>query len=83
MDFETLSDFDTLYNAYKNCRVGKRHNAGCAQYEANAIHATQKLSHILKTKSYKPSKFETFRVYEPKERLVRSCTKQSEHAIIH
>ena len=43
-----------------------------AQYEANALVCTAKLSAILSKKVYTPSKFEIFRVYEPKERLVQA-----------
>jgi retron-type reverse transcriptase len=67
-----MCEFDVLYEAYLEARKGKRSKAGTAQYEANALACTEKLSHILRTKIYRPGKFETFYVYEPKKRLVQA-----------
>ena len=64
--------FEVLYNAYLEARKRKRKKAGTAQYEANVLVCTEKLSHILSTKKYKPSKFEVFPVFEPKKRLVQA-----------
>lgn len=63
---------ETLYEAYLTARKGKRKKVSTAQYEANALVCTVKLSSILSRKVYTPSKFEIFRVYEPKERLVQA-----------
>ena len=67
-----MCQFETLYRAYLTARKGKRNKAGTAQYEANALACTEKLSRLLLTKNYRPSKFEIFKVYEPKERLVQA-----------
>lgn len=84
MTYEEMCSFETLYRAYLSARQGKRSKVGTAQYEANALACTQKLSHILKPMQvvvdgevrnviqYRPSKFEVFYVYEPKKRLVQA-----------
>lgn len=74
-----------LYAAYKTARVGKRSKPGTAQYEANALACTERLSYILANKTYVPSKFETFYVYEPKKRLVQApafVDKVVQHALV-
>lgn len=72
MTYEEMCQFETLYKAYLSARKGKRSKAGTAQYEANALACTEKLSRLLLTKTYRPSKFEVFKVYEPKERDVQA-----------
>jgi len=83
--FEEICSFETLYRAYKRARIGKRDRVATAQYEANAIFATERLSHILSTRTYIPSKFEVFYVYEPKKRLVQApafVDKVVQHALV-
>lgn len=72
MTYQELCSFETLYAAYLKARKGKRKKAGTAQYEANVLICTARLSAILLTKTYRPSKFELFKVYEPKERDVQA-----------
>ena len=85
MTFEEIFSFPVLYRAYKRARIGKRKHTATAQYEANAIYATERLAHILATRAYKPSKFEVFYVYEPKKRLVQApafVDKVVQHALV-
>lgn len=72
MTYTELCSFETLYAAYLRARKSKRKKAATAQYEANALACTVKLSRKLTTKRYRPSKFEIFKVYEPKERTVQA-----------
>ena len=69
-DFEKVYDFENLYKAYRKARLGKRWKDAAAKYEINALDATHFLSNLLKTQTYKPSEYKTFKVYEPKERVV-------------
>ena len=83
--FEEIVSFENLYKAYKRARIGKRKRAATAQYEASAIFVTERLAHILASKQYIPSKFETFYVYEPKKRLVQApafVDKVVQHALV-
>ena len=72
MTYQEMCDFEVLYAAYLEARKGKRKKVSTAQYEANALACTEKLSRIRATKTYIPGKFETFYVYEPKKRLVQA-----------
>lgn len=72
MTYQEICTFEVLYQAYLEARKRKRKKPGTAQYEANALACTDKLSKILSTKEYRPSKFEVFYVYEPKKRLVQA-----------
>ena len=72
LTFQEMCSFEVLYDAYLAARKRKRKKAGTAQYEANVLACTEKLSYILATKKYVPSKFEVFYVYEPKKRLVQA-----------
>ena len=63
MTYQEMCQFETLYRAYLSARKGKRKKAGTAQYEANALACTEKLSRVLLAKTYRPSKFEVFKVY--------------------
>ena len=72
MTYEEMCAFEVLYRAYLSARSGKRSKAGTAQYEANALACTDKLSRKLLNRTYAPSNFETFFVYEPKKRLVQA-----------
>ena len=72
MTYQEMCAFDVLYAAYLEARKGKRKKVSTAQYEANALACTEKLSRILAAKIYIPGKFETFYVFEPKKRLVQA-----------
>ena len=72
MTYQEMCSFETLYAAYLEARKRKRSKPGTAQYEQNVLACTEKLSTILSTKTYVPSRFEVFYVYEPKKRLVQA-----------
>ena len=72
MTYTEMCTFETLYYAYLEARKGKRSKPGTAQYEANALACTEKLSRKLAGGTYKPSGFEVFYVFEPKKRLVQA-----------
>ena len=72
MTYDELCTFETLYGAYLNARAGKRKKPGTAQYEANALACTEKLSRRLLDMTYRPGDFEVFTVYEPKKRLIQA-----------
>lgn len=72
MDFEKVYSFEALYRAYKKARKGKRWKEAAAKFEVNLLEAINLLSTMLKTKTYKLSPYNVFKVYEPKERIVMS-----------
>lgn len=69
-DFERVYDFGNLYAGFLKARRGKRGKANVAKFEANLLEALCLLSEMLKNKTYRPSDYFVFRVYEPKERIV-------------
>lgn len=85
MTFDEMCEFDVLYEAYKAARRGKRSKYSEAQYEANVLQLTERLSYILRSGKYHPSKFEVFYVREPKLRLVQApafVDKVVQHALV-
>lgn len=72
MTYQELCAFEVLYNAFLEARKRKRSKPATAQYEASVLGNTDKLSRMLEAKTYRPGKFETFFVYEPKKRLVQA-----------
>lgn len=71
-DFEKVYDFESLYRAYMKARKGKRWKGAAAKFEVNLLEALNLLSEQLKNKTYRLSPYNTFKVYEPKERVVMS-----------
>lgn len=55
---------------FLKARRGKRGKSSVAKFEANLLEALCLLSEMLKAKTYRLSDYYTFRVYEPKERIV-------------
>lgn len=71
-DFEKVWNFESLYRAYMKARRGKRWKGAAAKFEVNLLEALNLLSEQLKSKTYRLSPYNTFKVYEPKERVVMS-----------
>ena len=71
-DFEKIYSFESLYNAYRKARQGKRWKGAAAKFEVNLLEALNLLSAQIRTKRYTMSPYNTFEVYEPKRRVVMS-----------
>ena len=71
-DFEKIHSFESLYNAYRKARQGKRWKGAAAKFEVNLLEALNLLSVQLQSHTYRLSPYNTFKVYEPKERVVMS-----------
>lgn len=71
-DFEKIHSFESLYNAYRKARQGKRWKGAAAKFEVNLLEALNLLSAQIRTKRYTMSPYNTFEVYEPKCRVVMS-----------
>lgn len=70
--YKIIYNFENLYNAYKKARKGKRWKDSIVKYEINTLEATTYLQYLLKTKKYNLGKYNVFRIYEPKERVIMS-----------
>ena len=51
MTFDEMCEFEVLYNAFLAARRGKRSKYSAAQYEANVLQLTERLSYILRTRN--------------------------------
>lgn len=71
-DFEKVYNFENLYRAYRKARRGKRWKGAAAKFEVNLLEALNLLSVQLQSHTYRLSPYNTFKVYEPKERVVMS-----------
>jgi len=72
VNFEEVYDFQTLYNAYRASRRGKRWKNTVAKVEMNVLEAVALLQQELSTGTYKPGGYREFYVYEPKKRLIQT-----------
>ena len=73
-DFEKVIDFENMYKAYRKSKCGKGFKTGCAKFSAMALDGVQTLIEQLKSKTYTVSKYNEFKVYEPKERLIQTTS---------
>lgn len=70
--FHLVYDFQNLYEAYMKSRRGKRWKGATNRFEMNTLEYVAYLQHLLKTKTYELGAYNVFKVYEPKERIIKS-----------
>jgi len=73
-NLEYVCDLDNLYNGYLSARKHKRNKKAIFEFEKDLGRNLEKLSVELKNQAYKPSKYRTFTIKEPKERLIVAPT---------
>lgn len=71
-DFERVCCFENLYKAYKKCSRGKSKKLSFCRFQNNSMEELLRLQKELVSKSYKMKPYNEFKVYEPKERLIKS-----------
>lgn len=74
MRLEEIFTFENLYEAYKNCRKSKQHKSEVIRFESSLSENLYKIIKEMKTKKYKLGKYVSFKIYEPKERLIDAPT---------
>lgn len=72
MEFEHITDFGILYEAYKKSRRGRGYNQTRVKFEMAALDGVLQIKRLLETKTFKVSPYNKFKVYEPKERLIEA-----------
>ncbi len=72
-DFEKVTDFDNLYRAYRKTKSGKGYRNSSAKFEVQALSGIHELKRQLETKQYTVAKYNSFYVYEPKQRLIEAA----------
>lgn len=73
-DFEKVVDFKNMYKAYRKSKCGKGFKRSSAKFNIMALDGINTLIHQLKDKTYQISKYNEFKVYEPKERIIQTTS---------
>jgi len=75
-DFEKVTDFSNLYKAYKKSKLGKGYSKSSMKFQVSALDGIYQIKRRLETKQYIVSKYNEFKIYEPKERIIKACSFQ-------
>lgn len=73
-DFEKVIDFNNMYKAYRKAKCGKGYKKSSAKFGIMALDGINKLIQQLRDKTYKISPYQEFKVYEPKERVIKTTS---------
>lgn len=73
-DFEKVIDFNNMYKAYRRSKRGKGFRKSSARFNVMALDGINQLIRQLKDKTYKVSRYNEFKVYEPKERIIQTTS---------
>ena len=74
MDKNVICDYGNLYKAYKKAKSGKKYNSSTAKFEAMSLEGLHMLKEQLENQTYRMNPYNEFKVYEPKERVIKSCS---------
>ena len=73
-DFEKVVDFGNMYKAFRKSKCGKGFKKSSARFNIMALDGVNTLIEQLKSKTYRVSKYTEFKVYEPKERIIKTTS---------
>ena len=73
-DFEKVIDFGNMYRAYRKSKCGKGFKNSSAKFSVMALDGINTLIEQLKSKTYRISAYNEFKVYEPKERVIKTTS---------
>lgn len=71
-DFEKVTSFENLYRAYRRAKCGKGYKGSSAKFETMALDGINILRDLLLNREYKIKGYFEFKVYEPKERIIKA-----------
>lgn len=74
MDKEIVANFENLYSSYKRVKADKKFNSGTARFSIMALEGIQTLKEQLENQTYSIAPYNKFKIYEPKERIIESCS---------
>lgn len=74
MDFEKVVDFGNLHQAYLKSKSGKGFSKSSQKFQVVALDGIHQIKRRLETKTYQISPYNEFIIYEPKERIIKSCS---------
>ena len=72
MNFEQVTNFDAIYEAYRKSKRGKGYNQSRLRFEMAALDGVLQIKRLLETKRFEVSAYNQFKVYEPKERIIEA-----------
>lgn len=78
--YSKVHDFSNLYRAYIDSKQGKRWKNSTVRFEVNALAELKVLQKALENGTYKLGSYNVFKVYEPKERTIKSI--QFQHKVV-
>lgn len=73
-DKDVITDYQNLYLAYRKAKRNKRYNGSCAKFQTMTLEGLHMLKEQLEDQTYRMSPYNRFRIYEPKERIIESCS---------
>jgi retron-type reverse transcriptase len=71
--YDALTSWNNLLHAYKRASAGKRGHPNVAAFEYRVEDNLFRLQHELRTKTYRPGKYDSFYIHEPKRRLISAA----------
>jgi RNA-directed DNA polymerase len=71
--YDQIADFNNLLKSAKNAQKGKRFQPNVANFNLQLESEILQLQHELETQTYRPGKYKTFWIYEPKERMISAA----------
>ena len=74
MDKDIITDYGNLYRAYRKAKAGKKYNSSTARFSSMALEGIAILKEQLENQTYTMSPYNEFTIYEPKERVIKSCS---------
>lgn len=74
MDKDIITNYENLYRAYKKAKAGKKFNSSTARFEMMSLEGVHLLKQQLENKTYRMAQYNEFTIYEPKERVIKSCS---------
>ncbi len=73
-DFEKVIDFKNMYRAYRKSKCGKGFKKSSAKFNIMALDGINTLIEQLKNRTYQVSPYNEFKIYEPKERVIKTTS---------
>ena len=73
-DKSNICNFENLYKAYKKAKRGKGYNGSCARFQMMSLEGVHTLKSQLENQTYQMAPYNEFKIYEPKERVIKSCS---------
>ena len=71
-DFQKVTDFASLYRAYKKSLRGQGHKKSKLKFKQAAVDGIYQIKQSLENHTYKIMPYTKFKVYEPKERSIEA-----------